>query len=77
MLNLAQHLKKNCSLGKIDTYQPLHACEYPAFSRSLSLKAPRIGASKLQSLQSMETVLMRVKLRSILKGVQVNIATDA
>lgn len=64
----------------IDTYQPLHACEHPTFRemcRSLSLKAPTIGISKLQNLLSMETALMRVKLRSALKGVQVSITTDA
>jgi hypothetical protein len=61
-------------------YRPLHACEHPALREmccSLSLKAPTIGVGKLQSLLSMETALMRVRLRSMLKGVQVSITTDA
>jgi hypothetical protein len=79
MLNSALHLKK-IAHWIIDTYQPLHACEHPAFRKmcpSLSLKAPTIGVSKLQNLLSMETAIMRVKLRSMLKGVQVSITTDA
>ena len=64
----------------IDTHQPLHVCERPSFKEmchSLSLKAPIIGVNKLQTLLSNETALMRVKLRSVLKGVQVSITTDA
>ena len=64
----------------IDTYQPLHACEYPSFRamcHSLNAKAPIIGKSKVQSLLSAEAALMRVKLKGILKGRQVSITTDA
>ncbi len=80
MLNLAQHLKKKMLAWIIDTYQPLHVSEHPSFRemcRSLSLKAPTIGVHKLQSLLSMEAALMRVKLRSVLKGVNISITTDA
>jgi hypothetical protein len=64
----------------IDTYQPLHACEHPSFQemcRSLNAKAPVVGVFKLQNMISTETAFMRVTLRSILRGIPVNITTDA
>jgi hypothetical protein len=64
----------------IDTYQPLHVSEHPSFREmchSLSLKAPTVGVHKLQSLLSMEAALMKVKLRSMLEGLNVSITTDA
>ncbi len=64
----------------IQTYQPLHACQHPSFRamcHSLNLKAPIIGLYKMQSLLSTEAACARVKLRSILKGIDVCLTTDA
>jgi len=44
---------------------------------SLNPKAPIIGAHKIKVLLSQESACVRVKLRSILKGVDVSVTTDA
>jgi hypothetical protein len=44
---------------------------------SLNPKAPIIGAHKIKVLLSQESACVRVKLRSILKGVDVSATTDA
>jgi hypothetical protein len=64
----------------IQPYQPLHACQHPSFRamcRSLNIKAPIIGLYKMQSLLSTEAACARVKLRSMLKDVDVCLTTDA
>jgi len=44
---------------------------------SLNPKAPIIGAHKIKVLLSQESACVRVKLMSILKGVDVSVTTDA
>jgi hypothetical protein len=64
----------------VQTYQPLSACENPFFREmccSLNPKAPIIGAHKIKVLLLQESACVRVKLRSILKGVDVSVTTDA
>jgi hypothetical protein len=73
-------LKRKLTKWIIQTYQPVQAAQHPAFQElflSLNSEAPTIGLFKMQGLLSKEAAFAGVKIKSILKGVNVCITTDA
>jgi len=64
----------------IDTYQPISACEHPSFRamvQSLNPKAQVVGREKLKAMIAKQYALVKLKFKSILKGIPFSCTTDA
>jgi hypothetical protein len=78
--DMTSNFEKKLVSWLIQTYQPLQASQHPAFRElclTLNPKAPMVGLYKLQGLLSKEAACARSKMKSILKGADVCITTDA
>ena len=64
----------------IDMYQPISACEHPSFRamvQSLNPKAQVVGREKLKAMIAKQYTLVKLKFKSILKGIPFSCTTDA